>query len=130
MSALEGNNNSLNQYGGAIQHVYNSLPAVIHYSWYDIYRKINTYKNYWSKHWQSLYNIAQDDTSENNMFFDKPWSEVSEDEIKEMSLKLESEMGGWIFHKKVDFSKPTPYLSVPEDIHPIAARDWINSVKG
>ena len=46
-----------------------SLPTVHHYSWFNIERKIKTYKNYWSSHWQSLYDIKQEDTSENNMFF-------------------------------------------------------------
>jgi hypothetical protein len=126
-SALQGDKNSLNQYGGALQSVCSSLPSVIHYSWYDIERKIKTYKNYWSKHWQSLYDIVQDDTSENNMFFDKPWSDVTSSEIKDMALKLEEEMGGWIFHSKVDFSKPTPYLTVGEDFHPPVIKKWISS---
>ena len=51
-----------------MNNVIENLPGVHHYSWYDLERKINTYKNYWSQHWQSLYNITQEDTPENNMF--------------------------------------------------------------
>ena len=36
--------------------VVNQLPGVYHYSWFDIKRKIYTYKDYWSKHWTSMYN--------------------------------------------------------------------------
>ena len=79
-----------------------NLPGVHHYSWFDLERKIHTYKNYWSQHWQSLYNIPQEDTEENNMFFDKAWADVSEDELDAQADKLSSELGGWIFHKKVD----------------------------
>ena len=39
-----------------IETAVNQLPSVYHYSWFDIKRKIYTYKNYWSKHWASLYN--------------------------------------------------------------------------
>ena len=87
-----------------------SLPAVYHYSWFDIERKIKTYKNYWQKHWESLYDITQDDSPENNMFFQKKWADVSDDDIKEMAQKLSTQMGGWVFHSPVDFEKPTPYL--------------------
>lgn len=88
------------------------LPSVHHYSWFDLKRKIRTYRDYWSRHWQSLYNISQEDTAENNMFFQKPWSEVTEEDIDKLATRLESEMGGWIFHTPVDFSKPTPHIRV------------------
>ena len=124
-NALSGDNDALNKYGQWIQQVCASLPAVIHYSWYDINRKIKTYRDYWSKHWQSLYDIPQEDTAENNMFFDKPWSDVSDDDIQALSEKLEEQLGGWIFHNKVDFEKPTPWLEVNDEIHPDSIRDWI-----
>ena len=57
-----------------------------------------------------MYNIDQDDIPENNMFFDKKWSEVSDEEIKDMAKDLKEKMGGWIFHSKVDFEKPTPHV--------------------
>ena len=46
------------------------------------------------------------------MFFDKPWSEVSDEEIKEMATKLEEKLGGWVFHSKVDFNNPTPHVPI------------------
>ena len=73
---------------------------------------MRTYKNYWQKHWESLYDIPQEDPAENNMFFGKPWSEVSDDEIEKMSSRLSEKMGGWIFHSRVDFNKPTPHLKI------------------
>ncbi len=51
-------------------------------------------------------------SSENNMFFDKPWSEVSESELDEQAEKLSNELGGWVFHDRVDFSRPTPWLTL------------------
>ena len=113
-------------YGNWLQNTMASLPSVIHYSWYDIERKIRTYKNYWSRHWQSLYDIQQDDIPENNMFFDKAWSDVTEEDISTMAGKLESEMGGWIFHSRVDFSRPTPSLRVEESIHPKSIEGWLS----
>ena len=88
------------------------LPGVRHYSWFDLGRKIRTYRDYWSRHWQSLYNIEQEDTTENNMFFDKPWSEVTEKDIDELADKLANETGGHVFHSKVDWSNPTPHITL------------------
>ena len=125
VAALGGNETALEQYKGWMQSIVNNLPSVVHYSWYDIERKINTYKNYWSKHWQSLYDVSQDDTPENNMFFNKSWKDVTSEEISEMAERLESEMGGWIFHSKVDFTRPTPFISVGNEIHPKEIEGWI-----
>ena len=88
------------------------LPSTHHYSWFNLGRKIRTYRDYWSKHWRSLYDISQEDTSENNMFFDKPWSEVSDDDIDSLAVELSEKLGGWVFHSKVDFTNPTPYLTL------------------
>ena len=46
------------------------------------------------------------------MFFNKPWSEVSDDDIQQLALELESKMGGWIFHQKVNFNHPTPSMKI------------------
>ena len=112
VNALSGNEDAVQAYENWLNNVIENLPGVHHYSWYDLERKIHTYKNYWSKHWQSLYNIEQEDTAENNMFFDKKWADVSDDEIKQLSIELKDKMGGWIFHNKVDFKKPTPHVYI------------------
>ena len=112
IAAVGGNKEAQEGYQRWFNTVIEQLPGVHHYSWFNLERKINTYKNYWSRHWQSLYNISQEDTVENNMFFDKKWAEVTEEDIANLSEKLRSEMGGWIFHQKVDFSKPTPHLTL------------------
>lgn len=126
IAALGGDNNAMNLYANWFQSTMSGLPSVIHYSWYDIERKIKTYKNYWSKHWQSLYDIQQEDTIENNMFFDKKWSEVTDEDVSMMAEKLESELGGWIFHEKVDFSRPTPCLEVSDSAHPETIKEWLS----
>lgn len=112
IAALHGNAEALAAYEQWFKNVIGVLPTVYHYSWFDLERKIRTYKNFWSKFWQSLYNIEQRDTAENNMFFQKPWSEVSEEEIADMAKRLKAEMGGWIFHSPVDFSKKTPFVNL------------------
>jgi glycosyltransferase involved in cell wall biosynthesis len=112
MSALSGNPGAMKDYSTWFNSLIESLPGVHHYSWFDISRKILTYKNYWQQHWESLYDIKQDDSPENNMFFQKSWSAVTEEEILEMSSRLADEMGGWIFHSPVDFDKPTPHLVI------------------
>jgi hypothetical protein len=118
LKALSGNVQAIEAYENWFNNCIHSLPSIQHFSWFNIGRKIRTYRDYWSKHWQSLYDIEQEDTEENNMFFDKTWADVSEDEIKDLASKLSDEMGGWIFHEKVDFDKKTPFIDseigVPE----------------
>jgi glycosyltransferase involved in cell wall biosynthesis len=115
LAALSGNEDDVEKYENWFNNIVENLPGVHHYSWMDLSRKIKTYKNYWSKHWQSLYDITQEDTPKNNMFFDKKWSEVNDNEIKELAEKLKDKMGGWIFHNKVDFDKPTPHVMIERD---------------
>jgi glycosyltransferase involved in cell wall biosynthesis len=112
VAALRGDPEALTSYKRWFTSLIDGLPGVHHYSWYDIKRKINTYKNYWQKHWESLYDIKQEDTPDNNMFFEKRWVDVTEEEIEKMSLKLSDEMGGWIFHSRVDFDNPTPHIEI------------------
>ena len=46
------------------------------------------------------------------MFFDKSWKDVTDKEIDKLAKKLEKKMGGWVFHQKVDFKKPTPHIKI------------------
>ena len=57
------------------------------------------------------------------MFFDKPWSDVTDKEISELAIKLRNEMGGWIFHRKIDFNQPTKWLTCSRKI-PALMREW------
>ena len=57
------------------------------------------------------------------MFFNKPWVEVTDDDIKAMALKLKDKMGGWIFHSKVDFDKPTPHIYIEREEPEIMKND-------
>jgi len=123
--AMAGDSNALAEYTNWFQSVAQSLPSVYHYSWFDIERKIKTYRDYWSKHWQSLYDIEQKDTPENNMFFNKSWSDVTDNDIKDLSKRLSDEMGGWIFHQKVDFSKKTPFIKCKIENHPKSISEWL-----
>lgn len=127
--SAQTNSSAREQYVNWLSAVIKNLPGVYHYSWFDLPRKINTYRNYWSRHWQSMYNIKQEDTIENNMFFDKKWTDVSSDEINEISVRLEKEMGGWIFHRKIDWNKPTPSVILEFITHPYVMSDWIESEK-
>jgi glycosyltransferase involved in cell wall biosynthesis len=117
IQSLNGSEQATSQYQNWLNTVIRELPGVHHYSWFDLERKINTYKNYWSRHWQSIFNIEQEDTAENNMFFDKPWLDVTSDDISKLASDLENKMGGWIFHQKIDFSRPTPSINVDQS-HP------------
>ena len=112
MAAMSGNTDAQSQYQTWFNGLIEMLPGVHHYSWFDLARKIMTYKNYWSKHWQSLYDINQEDTPDNNMFFNSSWTDVQDDDINKLAERLKNEMGGWVFHQRVDFNKPTPHLII------------------
>ena len=112
IAALQGNEKALEAYENWFNQVIEQLPGVHHYSWFNLEQKINNYKNYWTRFWQSMYGEDQEDTAEKNMFFDKPWGDVTPKDISDLALKLESEMGGWIFHQKVNFNTPTPSIRV------------------
>jgi len=112
VAALQGNEKAYEVYTDWFKRNVEVLPGVRHYSWFDLGRKIRTYRDYWSKHWQSLYDIEQEDTAENNMFFDKPWSDVTDEDIDALAKRLATETGGHVFHSKIDWSRPTPYLEI------------------
>jgi len=112
VQALQGNPEAIEKYNQVFQRIIEMLPSVYHYSWYDIERKIKTYKGFWQKHWESLYNIKQEDTIENNMFFDKTWAEVNDQDIKKLANDLEEKTGGHVFHQKIDWNKTTPTLNL------------------
>jgi len=125
MQALEGDRESLSVYEDYMNRVVTELPGVHHYSWFDIKRKIYTYKNYWSKHWNSIFNKSIADTPENNMFFEKRWKDVTDADISSLAMKMKEEMGGWIFHNKIDFNNPTPSIKIKTS-QPAFMCDWIN----
>jgi len=114
---------ALTKYNTWFNNAINELPGVFHYSWFNIERKILTYKNYWSKHWQSLFDIEQIDTAENNMFFNKSWATVNEQDIKELALKLKNDMGGWIFHRKINFNEKTKHIMCNKT-QPACMENW------
>ena len=90
MQALAGSQDHLTAYQSWFNNVISQLPGVHHYSWYNLEQKISNYKNYWTRFWQSMYGKEQEDTSDTNMFFDKPWSQVSDKDIKVLTLNLKA----------------------------------------
>ena len=128
LSNEEYRKDNLGVYQNFINAVTKELPTVYHYSWYDIKRKIYNYRDFWSKFHASLYNKEVVDNAENNKFFNKSWSEVSEEEIVNMAKTLNNRFGGWIFHSRVDLEKPTPWYHIEKD-HPEIIKEWLQTRK-
>jgi len=126
MINLEFRKDNIENYNNFINTAIAELPTIYHYSWFDIKRKIHTYKNYWSKHWTSLFNKPTEDTVENNMFFNKRWSDVTDEEIVNLSEKMSEDLGGWIFHSKLNFDNPTPWLRINKR-HPALMKNWLKN---
>ena len=110
IAAIGGHPEALHAYQSWFKHVVSSLPSPRHYSWFNMERKIRTYRDYWQRHWESLFDIRQEDSADNNMFFDKPWAEVSDEDIRQLADKLAKELGGHIFHRKVDWKNKVPHI--------------------
>ena len=115
VKGLQGDEQARLAYESWFNQAVENLPTVYHYSWYDIERKITSYKTHWAKFWKSMYNLDTEDTAENNVCFDKPWSEVTEDDIKVLAQRLEEEKGGHIFHQKVDWDVQVPWIELKSE---------------
>jgi len=100
LAAMSGNAAALKQYETWFNAVVENLPGVHHYSWFDIPRKMRLYRDYWTRHWNSLFNKSLEDTAETNMMFDLPWAEVTEEMIEARAKELAEKTGGWIWHQK------------------------------
>jgi glycosyltransferase involved in cell wall biosynthesis len=108
--AMLGNEQARQQYEQWFNAVVAGLPGVFHYSWYNLARKIRLYKGYWTKHWNSLYGKSTEDTAANNMMFDLPWSEVTDEMIDARAQEMSNKLGGWIWHRKWDGKQETPHI--------------------
>lgn len=118
IDALHGNPDAHAAYQDWFQRAIDQLPSVHHYSWYNIPKKIRQYKMHWASFWKSQYRHDAEDTAENNVMFDKPWAEVTDEDIDALGVRLAEEMGGWVFHEKVDFSYKIPYVTINR-AHPV-----------
>jgi hypothetical protein len=110
-AAVQGHQEALKMYEEWFNQVISNLPGVHHYSWYDMARKMRLYRDYWTRHWNSLFNGSMEDTAENNMMFDMPWSQVTEEMIESRAKEISEKTGGWIWHQKWNGST-TPHITV------------------
>jgi len=60
------------------------------------------------------------------MFFNKRWSDVTDEEIVNLSEKMSEDLGGWIFHNKLNFDNPTPWLRINKR-HPTLMKNWLKN---
>jgi len=111
-------------YEGWVNQIIEAFPPVFHFSWWDLERKIKTYRDYWSSHWKSLYNEGKEDTAENNMMFDIPWSEVTDEMIVDRAELMKDKLGGWIWHTKWNGEDTTPHININKDL-PAVIKEWI-----
>tara|TARA_B100000131_G_C18115575_1_gene611179 strand:+ start:961 stop:2880 length:1920 start_codon:yes stop_codon:yes gene_type:complete len=111
-------------YQGWFNQVLDAFPCVYHFSWWDLERKIKTYRDYWGKHWKSLYNEGKEDTAENNMMFDHPWSDVTDEMISERAQLMKEKLGGWVWHTKWNGEDETTHIECTKEL-PEVIKNWI-----
>lgn len=114
LAAMSGDKLAVSEYENWFNNVVENLPGVHHYSWYDMKRKIRTYRDFWTKFWNSLYDGDLSDNEQTNMMFDLPWSKVSEEMIDQKARELSEKTGGWIWHKKWD-GTTVPHMKCRRD---------------
>ena len=112
-------------YQNWMNQIVDAFPTVYHFSWWDLERKIKTYRDYWSSHWKSLYNESREDSVENNMMFDHKWSDVTDEMIKERAQLMKDKLGGWIWHQKWDGKETTAHIECNTEL-PKVIKNWIN----
>lgn len=110
-AALRGDNAALQTYQKWFNNVVENLPSVFHYSWYDLPRKIRLYRDFWSSHWNSLWDKEDVDSADSNMMFDVPWSQVTDEMIEKRAAEMKEKLGGWIWHRKWDGATTTPHIT-------------------
>lgn len=101
------------------------FPCVYHYSWFNIKRKLVTYKNFWANSWSSLYGDESEKT--NPMFPSIKNEDITEEMIEKYSIEIEDKTAGWIFHQPWDGSSVYG-LDVENTgvTHPECLNQWIN----
>ncbi len=113
MQALNGDTKALVAYENWFEKIVGNVPSVFHASWLSIERKIRLYRDFWTRHWTVLEGKEYVDTAESNMFFDKPWSEVTDDDIKSRAQELAEKTGGHIWHSKWN-GQVTPHMNLSQ----------------
>ena len=116
----------LSYYESWFNRVISELPSVFHFSWWNIERKVTSYRSYWTGFWESMYNEKYDDIAENNVMFDCPWTEVTDDMVKERSQEFSDKLGGWIWHQKWNGEVTTPHMKISREV-PKTMKKWIDS---
>jgi glycosyltransferase involved in cell wall biosynthesis len=122
MAALSGDMKANQAYENWFNSAITELPAVYHYSWFNMVRKIHTYKNFWTRHWITLLGKDYVDSAETNMMFDVPWSEVTDEMIEQRAKELSTNTGGWIWHRKFDGTR-RPHIKCHKS-PPAVMKEW------
>jgi len=106
----------------------NEFPGVHHYSWFSIERKIYQYRSFWTTFWKAMYgpDSVQNKDPNWNPFFEVPWSEVTEEMIRQKAEELETKTGGHIFHSRWDGKTVTPHVTIHRP-HPAVIQEWVKN---
>ena len=107
-----------------LENVWEEIPTFHHYSWFNIERKIKQYKKFWTTFWPSLYG---EPLTDNVMFPGRKWEDISDQEIKNLAIELETKTAGHIFHQPWD-GKTTFGLSTTHSkiTHPSCIMDTLS----
>lgn len=96
------------------------MTTVYHFSWWSVYEKMLKYKLFWNDSWMSLYNESR--PKGYNPFFKKAFDLVTDEDMRKMARKLETETGGHIFHSPYAGLK-TNHVKINQPLPPEIA-EW------
>jgi hypothetical protein len=84
------------EYEKWVNRITDRMPYIFHVSWWSVYQKMLKYKLHWNSSWNSLYAIENPNNT--NPFFDKPFDQVTDDEMRVTAKVIEAETSGHVFH--------------------------------
>jgi glycosyltransferase involved in cell wall biosynthesis len=116
-SAEQIRTNNIVEFAKFYNWVAKSYPTVYHFSWASLERKLRSFKGFWSVQWAATFGCDLKDTAENNVFFDKPWTNVNDDDIKETAEKLKC-IGPRLAHEKIDYNLNTSHMLTDLSVDP------------
>jgi len=115
-------------YENWVNQITDRLPTIYHFSWWSVYEKMLKYKLFWNNSWMSLYNEKRPEGY--NPFFNKPFEQVTEQEMRETAKQIEEETSGHIFHQPYisGQSPKTNHIAINKSI-PELVKDWCEKHK-
>lgn len=93
------------EYGRAMNDIFERMPCVFHYSWADIARKIRNFRDFWDGCWSNLYNLVK---KEQRFFAGRDIETVTDEELLAEAAAVRSRGGEHAQSKTFKLKRSNP----------------------